>query len=322
MSTINEWGKLKKIVVGIADYAKIPEIDISLRTVNYADKENVDDILVGDYPDIVKQEANEDLTTLTKFLEGEGVEVVKPEVIDCGYYHYCPRDIALVYGDRSLAVPTPIKARKDDYRALKTHLRHLSVADRKYRDYFYNKKCIQNKEVLALSENVPLFDAANVLKANGHLLYLVSNSGNKLGAKYLQDWIGSEAKVQTVENVYSYMHIDSTIAFLREGLMLLNPERIKDKSVLPAPFNTWDAIMCPEPVDIGHYPGYKNSSAWIGMNLLSVNPKLVVMEENQISLAKELKKYGIESQMLPMRHSRTLGGSFHCVTLDLDRDVD
>ena len=33
----------------------------------------------------------------------------------------------------------------------------------------------------------------------------------------------------------------------------------------------------------------------------------------------ELEKHGIECAMLPMRHSRTLGGTFHCVTCDLER---
>jgi N-dimethylarginine dimethylaminohydrolase len=55
------------------------------------------------------------------------------------------------------------------------------------------------------------------------------------------------------------------------------------------------------------------------MNLFSVNPNLVVLEENQLPLAEALSKHGIESKLLPMRHQRTLGGGFHCVTLDLVR---
>ena len=55
------------------------------------------------------------------------------------------------------------------------------------------------------------------------------------------------------------MHIDTAVAFLREGLATFaNPERIKDRDVLPGPFKDWDIIWCPEPVDIGHYPGYNN----------------------------------------------------------------
>jgi len=56
------------------------------------------------------------------------------------------------------------------------------------------------------------------------------------------------------------------------------------------------------------------------MNLFSVNPNLVVLEEHQEPTRRELEKYGIECAMLPMRHQRTLGGGFHCVTLDLDRE--
>ena len=103
--------------------------------------------------------------------------------------------------------------------------------------------------------------------------------------------------------------------------MLLNPERIKSKDQLPLPFSKWEAIWCPEPTDIGHFPDYCNASKWINMNLFSVNPNLVVLEENQHTLRKELEKYNIECAMLPMRHQRTLGGGFHCVTLDIEREL-
>ena len=81
-----------------------------------------------------------------------------------------------------------------------------------------------------------------------------------------------------------------------------------------------DIIYAPEPVDIGYYENYCNSSVWINVNLLSIDEKLVVLEENQHNLRKILEQQGIECAMLPMRHARTLGGCFHCVTLDLERD--
>ena len=55
------------------------------------------------------------------------------------------------------------------------------------------------------------------------------------------------------------------------------------------------------------------------MNLLSINEELVIVDENQTELIKTLLRYGIESIPMPMRHARTLGGGFHCVTLDLKR---
>jgi N-dimethylarginine dimethylaminohydrolase len=190
-----------------------------------------------------------------------------------------------------------------------------------HQDELYDEGCVGNKDTLALTEVTPAFDAANALRANDDILYLVSNSGNVAGANLLQEMLGDRAKVHLLENVYAYMHIDSTIAFLREGLMLLNPERIKSVDVLPEPFRSWDVIWCPDAVDIGYHPGYNHGSCWVAnMNLFSVNPNLVVLEKHQELTRKELEKHGIECAMLPMRHQRTLSGGFHCVTLDLERE--
>ena len=61
------------------------------------------------------------------------------------------------------------------------------------------------------------------------------------------------------------------------------------------------------------------SSDSIGLNLLNINPNLVIVDENQKPLIKILEQYKIDSIPLSMKHARTLGGGFHCVTLDLKR---
>lgn len=320
MQSQNEWGTLKKVVVGVADHAKVPALDISVRTVNYADKESTADITIGMYPSQVIDEATEDLETFVDFLIKENVEVLRPEKAETEYYNFCPRDVIFTHKDLTIATPMPLRCRKDAWKPLANLLNDFSVIPCNTTDQLYNKDCVGNKDILALNETVSAFDAANVIRANDDVLYLVSNSGNVLGATLLQELLEDRAKVHLLEGVYSYMHIDSTIAFLREGLMLLNPSRIKSKDVLPKPFRSWDAIWCPEPKDIGYFSNYNNASKWINMNLFSISPNLVVLEENQTSTRKELEKYGIECVMLPMRHARTLSGCFHCVTLDLERD--
>jgi N-dimethylarginine dimethylaminohydrolase len=317
MFSKNEWDPLKKVIVGIADHATIPSLDISLRTVNYANIQNENDIPTGSYPRQVIEEANEDLEIFCNFLVKEGVEVVRPNNIPSEYYNYCPRDLVIVYKDKSLAAPMSLSARKDEYKNIEHHLENLIIARNDQSDSIYNLDCIGNPGILALTELYPKFDAANILRANDDLLYLVSNSGNKSGSELLKNEL--KVNVKLLKGVYSYMHIDSTVAFLREGLMLINPERIQDVNVLPKPFSDWDYILCPEPFDIGYYPGYCNASKWINMNLLSINPNLVVLEQHQHNLRKELERYHIECAMLPMRQQRTLGGGFHCVTLDLVR---
>ena len=319
MSSSNEWSQLKKVIVGIADGAKVPEIDLSVRTINYADKLNVSDIIVGNYPNQVIEEANEDLEIFVSFLKSQGVEVFRPEKTNPNYYNYCPRDNVFIHGDLTLATPMPIKARYNEWKSFQEHLVNPVSIDCSYDDNLYDLNCLCDKDTLALTEYSPAFDAANIIRANDDVLYLVSNTGNKKGSQLLQELLGNDIKVHTLEGVYSYIHIDSTIAFLREGLMLLNPERIKNKSVLPKPFCDWDEIWCPEPVDIGYYMNYNNASKWINMNLFSINQNLVVLEEHQHNLKKELERHNIECVMLPMKHQRTLGGGFHCVTLDLER---
>lgn len=321
MYATNEWSPLKKVIVGTATGARIPEMDKSLRCVNYADVADTSSIKSGLYPEQVIQEANEDLETFCDFLRGEGVEVLRPSNnFTTEYYDYCPRDIVFVHGNNAIATPMPIRARSKNYLNVVDHFPKLMASYRYYGSDMYNEGCVGDPDTLALTERHPSFDAANVIRADEHVLYLVSNSGNLAGAQYLQSQLRDTATVHTLQGVYSYMHIDSTIAFLREGLMLLNPSRIKSLDVLPEPFRSWDAIWCPEPTDIGYYGDYCNASPWINMNLFSVNPNLVALEENQHNLRAELEKHGIECAMLPIRHQRTLGGGFHCVTLDMVRE--
>lgn len=324
MYSTNEWGKLKKVIVGVADYATIPPLDKSLRTINYADIEDEFTINTGPYPQIVIDEANEDLDIFVNFLEKEGVEVLRPNREKTDYYNYCPRDCVFLYDELALATPMPLRARLGNWRSFKNHLKNVVEIPCAYFDDLYNDKCIKNPDVLALTDVTPAFDAANIIRANDDILYLVSNSGNRRGAELLQTLLDEHTdnppQVHILENVYTYVHIDTTIAFLREGLLLANPLRVKSMDVLPEPFKSWDVIWCPEPVDIGHYPGYNNASEWSNMNLFSVNENLVALEEHQEPTRKELEKYGIECAMLPMRHQRTLSGGFHCVTLDLVRE--
>ena len=324
MLSSNEWDSLKEVIVGRADHARVPEIDISLRTVNYADVTNESDIVVGEYPSSVIAEANEDLDKFANFLTSLDIIVHRPLFYKKpDYYNYCPRDSVLVLDDYIIETPMPLRARaseNDNIRhiyAEKT-AEHISITATRSDDS-YNLNCISDPDTLALNNNEPLFDAANILRDGDNLYYLISNSGNIAGVERLRQLIGHRYNIWPIEGVYSYMHLDSTIALLRKGLMLLNPDRIKSIDQLPKPLQDWDYIWCPEPVDIGYYGNYCNASKWINMNLFSVNPNLVVLEENQLPLAEALSKHGIESKLLPMRHQRTLGGGFHCVTLDLVR---
>ena len=121
-------------------------------------------------------------------------------------------------------------------------------------------------------------------------------------------------------NFYSGVHIDSTITSLREGLVLLNATRVSEQNC-PKAFKDWEKIYVTEDQIIAQdFYQYPHASKWIAMNMLVVDPHTVICDKNQTELIKTLESYRFEVIPLELRHSRTLGGGFHCVTLDLHRE--
>jgi N-dimethylarginine dimethylaminohydrolase len=57
------------------------------------------------------------------------------------------------------------------------------------------------------------------------------------------------------------------------------------------------------------------------MNMLVVDPETVIVDKHQTNLMNMLELYNFTVIPLELRHSRTLGGGFHCVTLDLVRET-
>ncbi len=116
------------------------------------------------------------------------------------------------------------------------------------------------------------------------------------------------------------MHIDSTIVPVREGLVLVNASRV-NKDNLPKVFEDWEVVWIDRVVEQSFYQ-YPYASKWIALNMLAVDPRTVVIDKKQTRLIKLLEKqYNFTVIPLELRHSRTLGGGFHCVTLDLVRET-
>jgi len=70
------------------------------------------------------------------------------------------------------------------------------------------------------------------------------------------------------------------------------------------------------PRDFHQFP---YASKWIGMNVFSLDPETIVVDEIQMDLIEKLQANGFKIITTPMRQSRTLGGGLHCVTCDLER---
>jgi N-dimethylarginine dimethylaminohydrolase len=330
----NEWDPLRTVVVGDATGARFPEHDAMFtynKDITFW-KETPHPF--GTFPQHIIDEANEDLQVLADTLTKLGVTVLRPEPRDFsqqvstidwstdGMYNYCPRDVLLVIDDMVIECPMSYRSRQDEAicysgirsQAIKAGARWISAP----RPRLLEKDNYVNHDQLIMSKDEPIFDAANVLRLGNDILYLVSSSGNLLGAHWLQNVLGSKYRVRVLENVYSAAHIDSTITVLREGLVVLNGSRINPDNCPPI-FKDWEKIYVNDVVPSGFYQ-YPYASKWIALNMFSVDPNTVICDSRQTDLIRTLESHQLTVIPLQLRHSRTLGGGFHCVTLDLHRE--
>ena len=334
ISSRNEYDRLKTCVVGDATGAQFPKLDeiFNLNHEITAWKETPHP--VGKFPQQIIDEANEDLEDLVNALRNFGTRVFRPKDLDHGYvvknhtwetdgmYNYCPRDVLLVVDDMVIEAPMCYRSRQmesDAYwkikqGAIEDDARWISAPRPRLLSY---ENFVVDGNVL-LTEKEPIFDAANILRHNDDILYLVSNTGNLLGARWLQNILGSKYKVHILDDVYAHAHIDSTISILRDGLVVLNASRVNEINC-PALFKKWDKIYVDDVVAQGFHQ-YPYASKWIALNVLSLDESTVIVDKHQKKLIRTLEENSITVVPLELRHSRTLGGGFHCVTLDLLRE--
>jgi len=56
------------------------------------------------------------------------------------------------------------------------------------------------------------------------------------------------------------------------------------------------------------------------MNILSINDDTIIVDPFYKSLINLLESKGFKVLQTPFNHARTLGGGFHCITCDLERE--
>ena len=330
----NDWDSLEEIIVGRADFAHIPPVDSSMKNFMFANLSN-EEIKkhVGSYNQDLLKEANEDLDILSEVLEYCGVVVHRPERtqhhqriqtpkwITTGWHNYCPRDIFLILGNNIIEVPSVMRSRVFEtwsyntilHKAFEDGARWFSAPKQIIKDESFDFSDLSKP---TLMNNEILFDAPNVIRINKDLIFQISNSGNEKGAEWLERMF-PEYKIHIEHDAYSGAHFDSTIIPLREGLVLLNGLRCNQDNY-PKFFDDWERIFFTDIISTNSEDSGISSDS-IGLNLLNINPNLVIVDENQKPLIKILEQYKIDSIPLSMKHARTLGGGFHCVTLDLKR---
>lgn len=303
ISSYNEWDPLREVVVGRADFANWPTNDPVFSQESFKTTWTATPVPSGPVPDWIIDEANEDLDRLALVLERYGVVVHRPKAINYqqrdGMYGYCPRDRLLVYGSTIVDPAMMYPCRDMEIEALDSIVYRADTVYRMPRDQGM------------------ILDAANILRLNDTMLFLQSASGNADAVKWLRQKF-PDVKVE-VCNFYSGVHIDSTIVPLREGLVLVNASRVT-VDTLPNIFNDWEVIWVDDVVEQNFFQ-YPYASKWIALNMLVIDPFTIIIDKTQLNLIAILENYNFTVIPLELRHSRTLGGGFHCVTLDIVRQT-
>ncbi len=377
----NEWDRLREVIVGSAEktiailtWNKTEPPSPKLLETAY-------DLAKKAYPQFFLDEIKEDLNGLSDAIAKFGVKVFRPEVHDItkmygtpdwystGNNVYNTRDLHLVVGNTVIESPSQLRSRFWEASALydvwyryfeegfvwisapKPRLRgEILTTFQKSESERSGKEEVRYKELTSgrtevlhrLTEDEILFEAANTVRMGSDLLYLISSSGNRKGAQWLQSVLGDKYKVHTTDNIYRASHIDSTILCLRPGLVMVNSTRVNESNCPPI-FNKWEKIwfedVAPtseteltfqkevrDPIaaklkELGFQTNLDDmASPWVGMNVLSLDPNTVLVDARQKALIKMLEERKFTVVPVNMRHIYTQGGGLHCATLDTVRD--
>jgi scyllo-inosamine-4-phosphate amidinotransferase 1 len=306
INTCNEWDPLEAIIVGSASYANWPTSDPVFAEEGKKTTWTETPVPSGSVPQEIIDQANRELDTLSETLIRYGATVYRPQPMNFietqGMYNYCPRDRLLVYGDTVVDVNMMYPCRNQE---INNYSRLLSDA----------------RNILTMPRDQDMvLDAANVCRLGDTWLFLESASGNR--AAY--EWLSAQFPKVTIElcNFYAGVHIDSTIVPLRQGLVMLNASRVNPDNC-PRAFDSWEKIWVTDEMIVPQsFHQYPYASKWIAMNMLVLDPETVILDAAQTQLSTILNQHGIDTIPLTLSHSRTLGGGFHCVTLDTRRQHD
>jgi scyllo-inosamine-4-phosphate amidinotransferase 1 len=301
ISSHNEWDTLHEVVVGSATGANWPSTDPVFAQESGRTTWRESPVPSGAVPQWIQDEANQDLDALVSELVRRGVVVRRPQARDFsatgGMYNYCPRDRLLIAGNTIVDCAMMYPCRDQEIECLDRIVQQTGRVLRMPRDQGM------------------ILDAANICRLGDTWLFLESASGNR--AAY--EWLCVQFPHINIElcNFYAGVHIDSTIVPIHEGLVLLNASRVNPDNC-PRVFRKWQKIWVHDVVPQDFYQ-YPYASKWIGMNLLMLDPETAIVDAAQTRLHDQLDLNGITVIPMTLRHSRTLGGGFHCVTLDIKR---
>lgn len=298
-------------------------------------------------------ELNEDVEQMADILESLSVTVHRPMPLDPETAEIKSlswtatvlpplnlRDNALILGDEIIETPPMLRARyletqfltpvfADYFRqgARWTVMPRPLMTDSSF-DPTYTDRSVGNTELTGEPEPTPydvgyeiMIDGAQCLRLGRDLVVNIATENHAMACDWLERHLEGRFRVHRMHRLTAN-HIDSMVLALRPGLLLVRTPGVAD--YLPEALRKWDMIVSPEPEN-ANFPRYDDddlilTSPYIDLNVLSVSPDTVMVNDACPQLARTLEQHGFTVVPVRHRHRRLFGGGLHCFTLDTVRD--
>ncbi|MBI2907705.1 MAG: hypothetical protein HYX92_08635 [Chloroflexi bacterium] len=134
------------------------------------------------------------------------------------------------------------------------------------------------------------------------------NATSIAGIQWLQQFLGRQYVVHTVELHPKILHLDTVCMLNRPGLLTYYPEFVKD---LPAPLRTWEKIVIEK---------LASEEEAFGANGLMLDPGTIILAKQYERLVPEYEKRGIEVITIPFDLPIHWGVGVRCAVGPLRRD--
>ncbi|MGN6084149.1 amidinotransferase [Trinickia sp.] len=337
VSVFTEWDPLEEVIVGIIDDIRVPDWDPNLNAVIPEKAASFFRALPDRFPSDLVALAKREVDQLASLLSSEGVVVRRPDEFNHrktistpyfstngGFYSAMPRDCLFSMGNTIIEAPMAWRSRYFETFAFRSILQDyfdrgahwISAPKPMLKDDLWNLSHEKSFFDSVIRDDEPLFDAADFVRLGRDIIGQRSHVTNRKGVDWLRMALGPEFTV----HVFSFddaspMHIDTTILPLAPGKVLVNRAWV---SRLPDIFRHWDVLTPPASTLPDSHPLYMTSK-WIHSNVLMLDEKRVIVEAQEEHLIASFTRWGFTPIPCSFRHFQSLGGSFHCATLDVRR---
>jgi len=261
------------------------------------------------------------------------------------YCVVCPRDVMMTVGNEIVEATMCKRSRFFEYRPFRglvqsyfdrdprciwTAAPKPMMGEDSYNTAFWDwtlEERIErmHKYEFCLSEKEPFFDAADCMLLGNTMFVQQSMVTNICGIRWLKRHFAPKGiTVRTLHFPYDLYpsHIDCTFVAANGHTALMNPDRpVVAEEVKIFKQNDWRLIDVPKHTEHLEHPIMCQSSRWLSMNVMSISPSKIIVEENEKPMINFLEQeIGLDVIPVPFRKVFEFGGSLHCSTWDVRRN--